>query len=237
MSRKALLVSATALEVSSTLHAIFPSAAGDLGVRDLGVGTPGTFFEGERIDCIITGVGQMLCAMHLAPLLATGRYSRAVQAGLAGSFSERFPKRSTVVVSEESLADLGAESPEGFLDLFEMRLLGPDVPPFSNGRLLSAPPSLRSLSELPSVRSVTVNRVLSDARSIAWVRERFEPDIVNMEGAAFLYACGVHGVPGVCVRSISDMVGPRDKGQWDISGAVATLNGVLKTLCVELEVL
>jgi len=230
--RKALLVSATTLEIAPTLQAVFPGRASDLGI-----GIPGTLFESERFDCIITGVGQMISAVHLAPLLASKRYSVAIQAGLAGSFTERFPKRAVVAVSEESLADLGAESPQGFLELFEMGLLRHDASPFVNGRLTSIPPRLRSLLKLPTARSVTVNRVLSDERSIAWVRERFNPEVVNMEGAAFLYACGVHQVAAHSVRAVSDMVGPRDKDQWDITGAVAALNDVLTEVCHELQTL
>lgn len=226
---KTLIVSATALEVAPALGRIFPgSPVGS------GPGVPGTLLEGERADCLITGVGQMQCGIRLAGALAARRYGLAIQAGLAGSFSPSIPKREVVVVSEEALPDLGAEDREGFLDLFDMGLLNPNHAPFSGGRLMAPDVTLRSLDGLVRARSVTVNRVLSSAASIEWVRRRFAPEVVNMEGAAFFYACSLYGVPCVSIRAISDMVGPRDKSSWDIPGAVASLNGALQPVFAEL---
>lgn len=92
---------------------------------------------------------------------------------------------------------------------------------------------IKALSALPRASSVTVNRVLSSESSIAWVRERYVPELVNMEGAALFYACLLKNVPFVSLRSISDMVGARDKGSWDIPGAVAVLNATLGVLLEE----
>jgi len=226
---RALIVSATALEVAPLLGRLFPGAA--VGSRP---GVPGTLLEGERVDCLITGVGQMQCGIRLAGALAGRSYGVAIQAGLAGSFSPAIGKRQVVVVSEEALPDLGAEDREGFLDLFDMGLLDPNHAPFAGGRLLAPDVTLRSLDGLERARSVTVNRVLSSAASIEWVRKRFAPEVVNMEGAAFLYACALYGVPCVSIRAISDMVGPRDKSSWDIPGAVASLNAALQDVIAEL---
>jgi futalosine hydrolase len=157
----------------------------------------------------------------------SGKYSRAVQAGIAGSFVSDNPIGSVAVVSEEGFADLGAESHGSFLDLFDMGLVQEDAPPFS-GRFLVAPAlELPSLVGLPRVRSITVNRVLSEAHSIAWARDRYTPKLVNMEGAAFFYVALLHTLPFLELRSISDMVGPRDKSLWRIAEAVEALDAVL----------
>jgi futalosine hydrolase len=226
---KTLIVSATVLEVAPTAERLFAGA----GIGS-GAGAPGTLIEGDGVDCIITGVGQMQCGIRLAEVLASRSYGMAVQAGLAGSFVPSIKKRDVVVVSEEALPDLGAEDREGFLELFDMGLLDPNHPPFSDRRLVAPEVGLASLTGLPRVRSVTVNRVLSNDASIEWVRGRFSPEVVNMEGAAFLYACAVRRVPCVSIRAISDMVGPRDKGSWDIPGAVASLNAALQRVIAEL---
>ena len=153
-----------------------------------------------------------------------------MQAGIAGSFSDRYPHRSVVLVEEEILSDLGAESPDGFMDIFEMGLVPRDQRPFEGGVLRGVTPSVLDQFGIPKVRSVTVNRVLSDAQSIAWIEGRYEPDIVNMEGAAFLYTCLMHGVRCVQIRAISDRVGPRDRSTWDIPGAVKALNTRLQDI-------
>lgn len=216
-----LLVVATALEITPWL------AAQGLPVPPGEKGLAGTLLETPRCDVLITGVGQMQCAAHLGRVLAGGRYSRVVNAGIAGSFSPQFAKGSVVLVAEEALADLGAESPAGLLDAFDMGLVATDAPPFDQGWLRALPAWFPSDLALPCVRSVTVNRVLSDAASIAWVRERYAPDIVNMEGAAVFYTCLAQGIPCLELRAISDFVGPRDKASWDLPGALRALQDAL----------
>lgn len=225
---KTLLVSATILEVAPTLKRLFPSQ-----VLPAGAGVPGTIFESDDVDCLVTGVGQMLCAAHLAKRLSNVAYSAAVQAGLAGSFSPELPKCSVALVSEEHLADLGAEDRSNFLDLFEMGLLSPDSPPFEAGRLVAPNLSWPSFEKLPRVRSLTVNRVLSHADSITWAMERYEPQVVNMEGAAFFYCCLEVGLPCASLRAVSDFVGPRDKSSWDIPGAIGALNTTLEEVLAD----
>lgn len=216
-----LIVSATALEVA-------PLVERETGTRLEGMGEPGSLVQGNRSDFLITGVGQVACAAHLSRLLmGSKKYSRVVQAGIAGSFTPEIPIGSVAVVSEEGFADVGAESHGGFLDLFDMGLLREDAHPFS-GRFLVAPAvELPSLGGLPRVRSITVNRVLSEPHSIAWARDRYSPSLVNMEGAAFFYVALLHQVPFLELRSVSDMVGPRDKSAWRIAEAVDALDGVL----------
>ncbi len=225
---KTLLVSATVLEIAPTLARLFPQ----LDILH-GAGEPGTIFESDEIDCLVTGVGQMLCAASLAKRLASASYSVAVQAGIAGSFGPELPKRAGAVVAEEHLADLGAEDQSGFLDLFEMGLMTPGSAPFDSGCLRAPELSWPSLEQFPRVRSVTVNRVLSHFNSISWVRDRYQPQVVNMEGAAFLYCCLHARVPCVSLRAVSDFVGPRDKGSWDIPGAVAALNEALGSVLAD----
>jgi len=222
MDTKALLVTATAFEVQPTLvaHGLVTTGLSGLGVA-------GTFVQGERFDCLVTGVGQLQCAAHLSAVLARTRYRAVIQAGLAGSFVSDHPKLSVVCVAEEVLADLGAESNGTYLDLIEMGLLQGNHAPFVNGALHANEGGLFDHCSLPRVRSVTVNRTLGDRRSIAWIEGRYSADIVNMEGAALFYVCLLAGVPFLELRAVSDMVGPRDKAQWDIPGAIAGLNAEL----------
>jgi futalosine hydrolase len=127
----------------------------------------------------------------------------------------------------------GAEEAGGWTDLTDMGLLPPDEGVFCAGRLHAARAWAPAELNLPFVRSVTVNRVLSHPRSIAWVRERYAPDIVNMEGAALFYACLLRQVPFVALRAISDQVGPRAEVAWDIPGAIAALDEALER-CLQL---
>lgn len=216
------------LVVASTQFEIAESIRREVGIPAEGLGEPGALLRGKRCDFLITGVGQLQCGVHLARALSRSSYAQVIQAGIAGSFTPDIPIGSAVVVDEEVLGDLGAEDHGNFLDLFDMGLLGKEVSPFQDGRLKASALQLRSLEELPRVRAVTVNRVLSEERSIAWIRERYAPQVVSMEGAAFLYACLVANVPCCSIRTISDLVGPRDKAAWRIPEAVKALEGVLQ---------
>lgn len=222
---RVLLVSATSFEVQPTLR-----SSGYQGEFSSRLGVPGEEYSLPAFDCLITGVGQLQCAAWLARVLSQRRYDIVIQAGIAGSFRDTYPHRAVVLVAEEVIADLGAESPQGFLDIFDMGLIPRDQQPFSGGLLRATVPDCFNAMTLPRVRSVTVNRVLSDPRSIGWIEGRYEPDIVSMEGAAFFYTCLTHGVSCAQIRAISDRVGPRDTSTWDIPGAIEALNVTLVDL-------
>lgn len=222
---RVLLVAATAFEIAPALaRAGVASAPTTSAVR------PGEIVETEAFDLLITGIGQMQCATHISRALLTRMPEMVVQAGIAGSFTERLGKGAVALVGAERLADLGAETSDGFADIVDMGLLKPDGPPFSDGWLKAPRGCVPSGIDLPFVRSVTVNRVLSAPASIAWVRQRYDPDLVNMEGAALFHACLLQRVPFIEIRAVSDMVGPRDTRDWDIAGAVEALDARLWAL-------
>jgi futalosine hydrolase len=222
---KVLLVSATTFEVQPTIV-----DAGYVGTFFSRLGAPGEEYSLSSFDCLVTGVGQLQCAAWLSKVLSQRKYDIVIQAGIAGSFTDRYPRRSVVLVEEEIVSDLGAETRDGFLDVFEMGLMSRDQLPFSQGVLRAPALSCLEGLELPRARAITVNRVLSDPRSIAWVEGRYAPDVVSMEGAAFFYTCLMHHIPCVQLRAVSDRVGPRDTSTWDIPGAISALHTELGAL-------
>lgn len=217
-TKKILLVAATLQEVESIALALdcSPSAVVESG-------RPFQLYRGERVDCLITGVGQFFTTLALTTTLIHNNYGAAVQAGIGGSFSGDYPIGSVVSVVEDAFADCGAETRDGFLDLFEMGLWNPEQSPFLKGMVLQQPSSIQEATKLPSVRGVTVNRTLSAESSIAWISEHFSPVTVSMEGAPFLYMCAHFGISCLQVRAISDRVGPRNKESWDIPAAIGAL--------------
>jgi futalosine hydrolase len=219
MSPRILLVTATAFEVQPALERY---GCTERWTRGLGIA--GTHIQTETCDVLVSGVGQLQSAVHITSCLRSQHYDLVIQAGLAGSFSPQYPKCSVVSVTDEVLADLGAESESGYLDIADMGLLAVNQPPFTEGELRNPHRELLEQTGLPLVRSATVNRTLSDPRSIGWIAGRYRPDVVNMEGAALFHACLTLGVPFLELRAVSDLVGPRDKAAWDIPGAVRALN-------------
>jgi futalosine hydrolase len=127
-------------------------------------------------------------------------------------------------VTSDCVADLGAEDGDAFLTIQQLGLLGDNEFPFQRGRLVNtAPPALRGLSKLRAVSGITVNTVHGSEPSIACVVERFSPDVESMEGAGFMYACLIHGVPFAQVRAVSNVIERRNRAAWKLDVAINEL--------------
>lgn len=174
--------------------------------------------KGLKIDFLTTGVGMINTALQLGFYLANHQLDMAIQVGIAGSFSDAYPIGSVVEVSEESLPELGAESPEGFLD---MKGLGfPLLEAAGEKYFNTLPNGSRYLNHLPWVAGITVNRVSGTSETIQAINSAWNPGIETMEGAAFFLAMKLAGIPFMEVRGISNKVEPRDRSSWKIGEAL-----------------
>ena len=61
------------------------------------------------------------------------------------------------------------------------------------------------------------------------------PVVESMEGAALHYVCLMEKIPFLQIRSISNLIGERDKTRWKIKEAMKSLNETLITLIQKLE--
>ena len=216
---RVLVVAATRPEVAPLISELTSAAAHNQVVS-------GTF-EQHKIDILLTGVGMVATAAWCTRALAIGGYDVALNLGVCGSFNPALPPTSVVHVASDLLAELGVEDGPRFLSLQEVGLLEPDQFPYSGGRLRNdAPPALPGLAELPVASGITVNTVHGEDESIASIRTRYAPDIESMEGAAFMYACLIAGVPFAQVRAVSNRVERRNRASWDIAGAIEQLGRV-----------
>jgi futalosine hydrolase len=156
--------------------------------------------------------------------LAQHGYDLALNFGLCGSFTDSLPPGSVVHVVSDRLTELGAEDDESFLTIHDLKLLGENDFPFEMGAIVNdAPPPNPAVARLPRANGITVNTVHGNVRSIAAVVGRFRPDVESMEGAAFMYACRVAGVPFAQVRAVSNVVEKRNRDAWRITDAIHNL--------------
>jgi futalosine hydrolase len=81
-------------------------------------------------------------------------------------------------------------------------------------------PANAALASLPAVRGITVNTVHGNERTIATVVGRFAPQVESMEGAAFMYACTMCGVPFAQIRGVSNTVERRNRAAWKLAEAI-----------------
>lgn len=176
------------------------------------------------VDVLVTGVGMVATAVRCARTLALQKYDLALNLGVCGSFDPSLQPGTVVHVVSDCLAELGAEDGERFVTIHELELLGEDEAPFQGGRLVNdAPPVSTALGSLPAVRGITVSTVHGSDRSIDEVVRRFQPQVESMEGAAFMYACLVQGVPFAQVRAVSNVVERRNRRAWKLKEAIDNL--------------
>lgn len=178
----------------------------------------------DEVDVLTTGVGMVATAAWCSRALQAGSYGLALNLGVCGSFDPAIPPGAVVHVVSDTLAELGAEDGDAFLTLEQLGLLDGDEFPFRSGRLVNdAPPANPVLAALPRVSGITVSTVHGDQRTIARVVERLHPQVESMEGAAFMYACLIHGVPFAQVRAVSNVVERRNRAAWKMPEAVRAL--------------
>ena len=176
-----------------------------------------------RLRVSAAGVGPAAAAAGTARLLAWaeagGRpYAGVVFMGIGGGFAERVQIGDTAIATRSIAADLGAESPDGFLPIDD---LGFGTARFDADAGLVA--SMRAaLPDAVAGTVLTVSTVTGTAASTAALLARF-PDAVaeGMEG--YGVACAAAGLPFTEVRTISNLVGPRDRASWRIPAALAAL--------------
>lgn len=175
------------------------------------------------------GVGPAAAAAGTARLLATGRYRAVISAGIAGGFPGRAPVGAIVLGARSIAADLGAETPEGFLTVEELG--------FGTSRRDADPVLLKALATaLPAAivgDVLTLSTVTGTSGTARRLADRFPAAVAEaMEG--YGVATAAAGLPFVELRTISNPIGPRDRGAWRLKeafAALSTASAALWTAC------
>ncbi|GIE98309.1 futalosine hydrolase [Paractinoplanes rishiriensis] len=175
--------------------------------------------DARQIVVAPVGVGPAAAAAGTARLLATARYRAVVSAGIAGGFAGRAPVGGTVLAARSIAADLGAESPAGFLAIEELG--------FGTSVLPADPDLLTRLSTaLPGAivgDVLTLATVTGTAATATALAERHPGAVAEaMEG--FGVAVAAAGLPFAELRTISNPIGPRDRGSWRLKEALEALS-------------
>ncbi|MGW0829792.1 futalosine hydrolase [Streptomyces prunicolor] len=174
---------------------------------------------GFTCDVIAAGVGPAAAAAATAVALAGAPYDLVVSAGIAGGFQPEAPVGSLVIADEITAADLGAETPDGFVPVTELGF----------GTVTHRPPSalVRDLAAATGARTgavLTVSTVTGTAARAKELRARHPRALAEaMEGFGVAEAAAAHGIPVLELRAVSNPVGPRDRTAWRIGDALAAL--------------
>lgn len=217
---KILIVSATKAEVAPLLE----QANLRLSLSSRHELYTGVFLD-HHLNVLITGAGMMQTTFCLADCLSRESYDVAINVGIAGSFDDTLPIGKTVQIATEIIADLGAESPNGFIAIAQMPFFDLNKYPYTKGLLTNPNLQLfKRLINLPQVNGITVNATSGTAQSIDERQRLFSAQVETMESAAFFYACLWHSLPFCAIRTISNRIEPRDTSNWNIGLAIDKLN-------------
>ncbi|GIJ23490.1 futalosine hydrolase [Micromonospora lutea] len=190
------------------------------------------------VAVVPVGVGPAVAGAATARLLAlaelAGRpYRAVVSAGVAGGFAGRVAVGGTVLGSRAIAADLGAESPDGFIPIDD---LGMPAELLGGGSTLDADPALLAAlrTAIPTATVGPVLTVSTVTGTTAGTDEliRRYPDAVAeaMEGYGVAVAASQAGVPFVELRTVSNPIGPRDRDAWRMRDALTALTAAATAL-------
>jgi futalosine hydrolase len=168
-----------------------------------------------HVPLIVTGVGAVNAAYALTRYLDRNEVTGIVVCGIGGAYpGSGLGVGEVVCADSECYGDLGASSPDGFLD---MRALGfPVIPgdaPIYNVVPLQIFPSSRR------ARFVTVNTCTGTDDAARALEARTGGAVESMEGAAIAHVAALAGIPVGEIRGVSNMVGNRDRSAWRVREA------------------
>jgi futalosine hydrolase len=186
--------------------------------------------NGHEVEVLITGVGSTAASYAITRQLLWRSPEMVIQAGIGGSFNNGYPPETVAFIAEEVFADLGVFQNNSFDDIFDLGLTGADDHPFTSRMLVNPQPEPWVKYGLPFVRGATINCISSTDRQIEAIRNKYQPVIESMEGAALHYACLMEHIPFIQLRAVSNFVGERDKNKWKLIEAITVLNEKLRRI-------
>lgn len=183
-------------------------------------------------DVLLAGVGPIAAAAATVKALTQAQYDIVVSAGIGGGFEGRAEVGSLVVADKIIAADLGAETPEGYLSLDELGFGSSVCIPVDEIMVHRLTHSLAAAGLPVQAGSVlTVSTVTGTALTAAALSKRIpEAAAEAMEGYGVATAAHMYSLPVIEIRAISNPVGPRDRTAWRIKEALDILEAGSKVL-------
>jgi futalosine hydrolase len=173
------------------------------------------------------GAGPAAAAAGTARLLTTTTYRAVVSAGVAGGFPARAAVGVTVLGARSIAADLGAETPDGFLPVEELGF-GTSVRDADRDLLHTL---AGALPDAVIGDILTLSTVTGSAATAERLAGRHPQAVAEaMEGYGVATAAAAAGVPFAELRTVSNLIGPRDRAAWRLSEALAALTGAAAAL-------
>ena len=185
---------------------------------------------------LVTGVSVVKAALGLGRLLEAENVTGLLNLGIAGSYdTDALSLGSVAVATGEAWPEYGLLSARGA----DARALGWPLHPDCAGpasRLDLDPDTAAAVLGLhpdpawTRAESLTVSSVTATSRRAGSLRRRYGALTENMEGHALALGCRRAGIPFLEVRAVSNAVGPRRTGSWNLVLALASLGKAARRL-------
>ncbi|WP_028776839.1 futalosine hydrolase [Shimazuella kribbensis] len=178
----------------------------------------------ENVDIEVVGVGPICAAVETTKLLYKKKYELVICAGIAGGFAKH-TSIGTLVISDRVIsADLGAQSPEGFLSLNELNL-GKTYFPVTSPIAETVKSILKNgMDEVVIGPILTLSTVTGTDKTTKELSDRYPYAVAEaMEGFGVATAANAFSIPFIELRAISNYIGPRDKSKWRFHEAFSQL--------------
>lgn len=186
----------------------------------------GKQWERLDIEIMITGVGLTAASYHITRHMLQYRPDFVLQAGIAGSFSNKLQLGEVVAIKKDTIADAMVKEDRQYRSVFDMGLTSKNAFPYKKGWLLNHQQILKTF-KIKKATAISVNEITTGKEKIDYYQQYYQPDVESMEGAALHYVCNMEQVPYLQIRSISNKVGERNKKKWQIQKAVENLNAAI----------
>lgn len=186
----------------------------------------------------VVGVGPVSAALGLGSLLgACPEVSGVICLGIGGTFSlNRYPLGSTCLITGETWPEYGLFGPERVHpEKIGFPLGEQDGAPIWDTIALYPERAARSMGVSLSdswlrASGLTVAGVSATPERAAFMRRTYRPGVENMEGFSLALGCHARGIPFLEIRTISNLVGSRERAHWNIGRALKGLKPILDTL-------
>ena len=214
-----LIVSATQFEIQPLLEKYSIIVTGE-GLYEAMIS------ETRSLSVLITGIGMVNTAFMIGKN-SHRVYDAILNVGICGAFDHHLKVGQILHITHDELSEMGAENGDEFIKYKDLELPGTNM--YHNNWIKRS----KTISELKTVRAITVNKVHGNDQSIEYAKRMFGADVESMEGAAFFAAC--KGLSNFTqIRAVSNYVEKRDKSKWDIPLAISHLNKKTLDILTEL---
>ena len=172
--------------------------------------------DAHDVRIVRTGVGPVNAAHAVTVAILQDKPTAILVCGVGGAYPDsRLGIGDVASADLECYGDLGAASPQGFLD---MKALG--FPIVDEPRIYNDLPMQLFATERRA-KFVTVSTCTGTDTAARSIASRTGGAVENMEGAAVAHVAHLHRIPVGDVRGISNIVTNRDTSTWRLKEAAA----------------